>query len=114
MILGQRMIRLEDGQRGIVCQNGPELRVMYIDRGEERLAAKSERWIADDVKPGPLRAEERYLIALHADRALRAYECNEPLKWWEQLAITDVPYDSAFTRAIESLLTERETRGVVL
>lgn len=104
------MLRLDDGQRGIVCQNGPELRIVYIDRGEERLAAKSELWEAAAFKPGPLRAEERLLIAQHADRALRAYECNEPLKWWEQPMVSDVPYDTGLMRAIDAYLSERETR----
>ena len=111
MIVGQRMVRLDDGQRGVVAQNGPELRIMYLDRGEERLALKSEKWLPDELKPGPLRAEERYLIALYADRALRAYELNEPHRYWEKPALTDVPYDPGLVEAITGYLTRRPTRA---
>ena len=111
MILGERMVRVADGQRGVVAQNGPELRVLYLDRGQERLALKSEKWVPDIVKPGPMRAEERYLVALHADRALQAYETNAPFKWWEKPALTDVPYDQGLIEAIQAYLTSRETKA---
>lgn len=111
MIVGQRMVRVNDGQRGVVAQNGPELRILYLDRGAERLALKSEKWVPDEVKPGPLRLEEMYLIALHADRALRAYECNEPLKWWDAPVLTDVPYDKGLIDVVRVYLQSRETRA---
>ena len=110
MIVGQRMVRETDGMRGQVVQNGPELRILYLDRGEERLALKTERWIADAIRPGPMRPEEKRLVALYADRALRAYERNEPLRWWEPPALTDMPYDTGLIAAIERYLSERETR----
>lgn len=111
MILGERMVRVADGQRGVVAQNGPELRILYLDRGQERLAQKSERWVPDELKPGPLRQEEMYLVALHADRALHAYETNAPLKWWEKPALTDVPYDKGLIDAVREYLQSRETKA---
>lgn len=110
MIVGERMVRVADGQRGVVAQNGPELRILYLDRGQERLALKSEKWVPDTVKPGPLREEEVHLIALHADRALQAYETNAVLKWWEKPALTDMPYDQGLIEAIHQYLMNRETR----
>ena len=110
MIVGQRMVRVNDGQRGVVAQNGPELRILYLDRGNERLALKSEKWVPDELKPGPLRAEEIYLIALHADRALQAHELNQPHKWWEKPALTDVPYDPGLIAVIRDYLQSRETK----
>jgi hypothetical protein len=111
MTPGKRMVRLNDGQRGVVCQNGPELRIVYLDRGSERIAAKSEKWEPDELKPGPLRDEEMYLVALYADRALRAYECNEPLRYWEKPALTDVPYDAGLLRVVREYISSRVTRA---
>jgi hypothetical protein len=111
LVFGQRMIRLEDGKKGLVIQSGPELRVMYFDRGEERIAMKSERWVPDELNPGPLREEEQVLIALHADRALRAYERNEPLKSWEQVSVASDPYDQGLFDIILAYLTNRKTRA---
>lgn len=110
LLLGQRMVRLEDGQKGMVLQNGPELRIRFLDRGEDRLAAKSEKWIPDVIEVGPLRAEEAILVALHADRALRAYECNQPLKTWEEVRVTTAPYDSGLFDCIIAYLASRDTR----
>jgi hypothetical protein len=110
LLVGQRMIRLEDGQRGVVLQNGPELRIMYFDRGEERLALKSENWAVDAIEPGPMREDEQVLVALHADRALRAYERNEPLKTWEQVVASTKPYDQGLFDVIVAYLDARKTR----
>jgi len=104
------MIRLDDGQKGIVAQSGPELRIVYNDRGEERIALKSERWIREAIEPGPLREEEQVLVALHADRALRAYERNEPLKSWEQVHAATEPYDEGLFDVIIAYLMNRKTR----
>lgn len=109
MKLGQRMRRLEDGQRGVVAQNGPELRIVYVDRGEERMALKSEKWVPDEIRPGPLRDEEKLAVAIVADRALRAYEKNEPHKFWETLDQNAPAYDPGLVRLIVDYLTSRET-----
>ncbi len=110
MKLGDRMVRTDDGMRGVVAQNGPELRVVYIDRGEERIALKSEKWTLDAIQPGPLLHSERFIIAIHADRTLRAYERHEPLKFWEPLKETYVPYDQGLVDVILDYLGERTTR----
>lgn len=108
MKLGERMLRLDDGQRGVVAMNGPELRIVYTDRGEERLAAKSEKWAPDELRPGPLRAEERVLVALYADRALRAIERHEPHKTWEPPSLDAEAYDRGLVHAIVAYLSDRE------
>jgi hypothetical protein len=58
--------------------------------------------------PLPLRAEEKFLIALYADKALRSYEKNEPLKFWEKPKLSDEPYDSELVLAILGYLSRRE------
>jgi hypothetical protein len=110
MKLGQRMVRLDDGMRGVVALNGPDLRVVYVDRGEERVAPKTEKWAPDEIKPGPLLQAEIHVIALYADRALRAYERNEPHRFWETPKMSDEPYDSGLVRVIADYLGSRETR----
>lgn len=110
MKLGQRMVRLDDGMKGIVAQNGPELRIIYTDRGEERMAPRNERWVPDELHPGPLRAEEKMIVAWWADRALQAYETNTPLKVWEKPDVeNDVVYDQGLFETIIGYLTSRET-----
>jgi hypothetical protein len=117
--LGQRMIRVDDGTIGTVEEvtlpgsPEPERRIMYTDRGERRIAAKSEKWVSAEPAPLPLRAEEKFLIALHADKALRAYERNEPLKFWEHPKLSDEPYDNELIVAILAYLSEREIRASV-
>ncbi len=110
MKLGDRMVRTDDGMRGVVAQNGPELRVVYLDRGEERIALKSEKWTLDAIQPGPLRDVEKMLIALHADRALNAYERHEPLKFWDTPRGDAEVYDIGLIEAITAYLTQRTTR----
>lgn len=108
MKLGERMVRLDDGQRGVVAQNGPELRIVYLDRGDERIASKNEKWVLDELKPGPLRAEEKVLVALYADRALRAIERHEPHKTWEKPSLDAEAYDRGLIHAIVGYLSDRE------
>lgn len=107
LVLGRRMVRIDDGQRGVVAMNGPELRIVYTDRGEERLALKSERWRIDEPAPLPLRTEEIWLIARYADMALRAYERHEPLKYWETPERGTEPYDGDFVGMVCKYLHER-------
>jgi hypothetical protein len=112
--LGARMLRLDDGMVGTVemvalTDNSlPEKRVVYLDRGERRIGSKTEKWILAEPPPAPLRAEEKFIIALHADRALRAYEKNEPLKFWEKPRLSDEPYDNELVLAILAYLSSRE------
>jgi hypothetical protein len=110
LVFGQRMVRLDDGMQGTVAQDGPELRIVYLDRGEERMAAKSENWVVDELDPGPLRPSEVFLVAATADRALRAYEKNEPHKYWETIPLTYEPYDPGLVRTISDYLNRRKTR----
>jgi hypothetical protein len=107
MKLGQRMVRLDDGQRGVVAQNGPELRIIYLDRGEERIAPKSEQWLPDEFRQLPLRSEEIELVAWYANRALRAVERHEPFKFWDTPNLAEEPYDPGLWLAIEAYLRAR-------
>lgn len=110
LVFGQRMVRLDDGQKGVVGQDGPDLRILYLDRGEERRALKTERWIPDEIRPGRMRPAERFLIAATCDRALRAYERHEPHKHWETIPLNYQPYDPDLMQLIEGYLATRPTR----
>ncbi len=106
LTLGQRLVRLDDGMKGTVKQYADELRVLYLDRGEERLAPKGETWVADEIAPGPLHTDEMRLIAHYADRALRAHERHEPFKYWEKPNLLEI-YDSGFVETILAYLSKR-------
>lgn len=114
MKLGARMIRLDDGMRGtveLVTIPGidmPEKRIVFEDRGERRIASKAEKWISADPPPMPLRAEEKFLVAMYADRALRAIERNEPHRVWEKPTLRDEPYDNELVLAVLAYLSQRE------
>jgi hypothetical protein len=108
LILGKSMVRIDDGQKGVVAQVGEELRIMYIDRGELRQAQKSEKWAPEQSVPSTLRPEERFLIAATCDRALRAYECNEPHKTWEPLTARYLPYDPGLMEVVQFYLSQRK------
>ena len=106
---GRQMVRVDDGQRGVVeLDEHGSARIAYVDRGEKRVAGRREVWVDADPPPAPLRAEEKLEIALHADRALRAVEKHEPLKFWEKVRMSDEPYDSGLVMAILAYLSERD------
>lgn len=117
MRLGMRVLRLDDGMVGSVEEvimpgsEVPEKRIVYHDRGERRIAAKTETWVSAEPAPSPMRAEEKFLIALYADKALRAYEKHEPLKFWQPPRLSDEPYDNELVVAILSYLSKRELAG---
>lgn len=106
LTLGARMIRLDDGTRGTVALVEGERRVVYYDRGEERVAPKKEVW--QEERSGerlPLRSEEILEIAHEADRALRAIELHEPKRWWEPKGPT---YDQGLVEAVVAYLRSRQ------
>jgi hypothetical protein len=107
LVLGQRMRRLDDGRQGVVALVGGERRISYEDRGETFIAPKGERWIEADPPGAPLRAEEKLEIALHADRALRAIDRHEPMRFWERPRLSDPPHDPELVLAILSYLSSR-------
>jgi hypothetical protein len=119
MKTGDRLVRLDDGMVGTVelvrMPGGTEdeKRIVFLDRGERRVAGKAEKWVSASPAPAPLRAEEKFLIAAWADKALRAYERNEPLKVWEKPTLNDEPYDSELIVAILAYLSEREIRASI-
>lgn len=92
LVVGQRMVRQDDGMRGVVelvdvtaSGNYQEPRVVYMDRGEKRIAPKKEKWEVEAPPPRKLRTEEIHYIAHHADRVLAAIDDNAPIKWWEDV-----------------------------
>jgi hypothetical protein len=88
LVVGQRMVRTDDGMKGVVelvtlpGYELQELRITYVDRGEKRIAGKRETWTAEKAPPRKLRDEEIMRVAWAADRALRSLDRNELDKWW--------------------------------
>ena len=103
--VGQSVIRTDDGMKGTVVETEQGTRIAYLDRGEERIAAKGEKW--EPVRPPPrkLRHEEMQHIAGFADSALRAAELHEPNKWWY---VNAPVYDQGLIDAIVGYLKERK------
>jgi len=95
---GQQMVRVDDGMRGtvqLVAVPGydlQELRVVYFDRGEQRIAPKREPWEPVAPLPKKLRADEILTIASFTDQLLRSIDKNEPTKWWEWGYKREEPY----------------------
>lgn len=90
LVVGQRMIRTDDGMKGTVelvqlpgFADEFERRIVYFDRGEKRVAGKREVWEPERAPPRKLRPEEIQLVAHAADQQLRAVDRNEPFRWWE-------------------------------
>jgi hypothetical protein len=87
---GQKMVRVDDGMQGVVeltampgFDQYEELRIVYQDRGEKRIAGKREKWEPEAPPPATLLHVEMEHVARAADRALRCLDLHEPAKWWE-------------------------------
>jgi len=106
LILRQRMTRLEDGVEGVVEVQGGELRVIYSDRGELRVAGKQEKWIPADIGSMKLRPEEMLEVAIEADRTLRAIDRHEPRRYWEPIKAGDF-HDPGLIETIVAYLRKR-------
>ena len=84
MIVGQSMIRVLDGMKGVVTMTEGDIpRIAYMEHGELRHAAKGEKWEPVQFPPRKLRIEEMKLVARYADSALRSLVNNEPMRLWE-------------------------------
>lgn len=83
------MVRTDDGMRGVVeltampgFEQYEELRIVYVDRGEKRIAGKREVWEPEKEPSRKLLPHEQVRVALCADNLLRSLDKNEPTKWW--------------------------------
>ena len=107
LVLGQRMVRLEDGTRGVVALVDGERRITWQDRGETRIAGKMEQWEADAVGSRKLRPEEIRYVARWADGALEAIEKHEPFRYWETVRVEHPSYDQGLVDVIVAYLSKR-------
>ena len=105
--VGTKMIRVDDGRRGSVVLEEGEARIAYWDRDSLVIAPKREHWEAERALPRRLRAEEIEQVAQWADRALRALERHEPLRYWEEPATSEDQYDAGLREAIITYLKHR-------
>lgn len=99
LTVGQQMVRVDDGMRGTVelvpvpgLEQHTEKRIVYLDRGEPRVAPKREAWEPVTPPPKKLRPEEILTIASFTDQLLRSIDKNEPTKWWEWGYKREEPY----------------------
>ena len=104
---GARMVRVEDGQMGVMQEHQGELRIFYEDRGERLVASKAEKWDVFEPGGGPLRDEEKRLVALTADKVLRAIVRNEPSKLWEPVDPDAAAFDEGLVRVVVEYLGTR-------
>lgn len=107
LVLGSKMIREDDGQRGEVALIEGERRIVYEDRGEQRVAPKKERWFASQDPTQKLRATEIIEVALFADRALRSIDNHVPHRYWEKPALADGIHDQGLFDLITGYLQKR-------
>jgi hypothetical protein len=84
LVVGQSMLRVDDGMRGlVVVTEGDIPRIAYVDRGEQRFAGKGEKWEPAREQPRNMRREEMLEVARCADSCLRSFDLHEPFKFWE-------------------------------
>jgi len=108
------MVRTDDGMRGTVelvaipgFEGETEKRVVYLDRGERRVAGKREVWEPEKEPPRKLRVAEIVQVAWFADRALQALDRNQPFHFWQTPSGDDVPHDPGLVDAITDYLNKR-------
>lgn len=84
MNVGDKMVRVDDGMKGVVTlTEGDIQRIAYMDHGEVRIAGKGEKWEPSQTVPRKLRREEMLLVGRYADAALRSLDRHEPMRLWE-------------------------------
>ena len=80
LVLGAKMLRLDDGVQGTVIDVGTdrgEYRIAYLAHGEQLIAEKKEKWVPADPPPVALRLEEIDEVARAADFTLRAIDHHQ-------------------------------------
>lgn len=113
LVAGQRMVRVDDGMKGVVelvtipGYELEELRITYVDRGEKRIAGKREPWESVKDPPRKLREEEIVAVAYTADRMLYALDSARPFDWWRKIDGNEPPHDPGLVDVIEQYLRKR-------
>jgi hypothetical protein len=113
---GEPMVRVDDGMRGVVervempqAPGYSELRIVYTDRGEKRIAGKREKWESVVAPPKKLRFEEIALVAAAADARLRSLDKHEAYRWWDRVVSDqNAPHDPELCRLITEHLEKRQ------
>lgn len=107
LVVDTRMIRVDDGKKGLVVEDNGEKVIVYLEHGEPLVAGKREKWIPDEPPRLRLRVEEKLEVALWADRALEAIEKHEPFKTWEKTELSREPYCPELVLSILNFFTLR-------
>lgn len=108
------MVRTDDGMRGTVelvsmpgFEQYEELRIVYTDRGEKRIAGKREVWEPEKTPSRKLRDEEIVAVAAMADRMLHALDHSHPFDWWRKIDGNEPCYDPKLVEVISQYLAYR-------
>jgi hypothetical protein len=109
------MIRTDDGMKGEVelvqvpgFETEFEKRVVYIDRGEKRVAGKREGWEPEKAPPRKLTGAEITLIAWAADLELEAIDQNRLAHRWQKPEPGRGAYDIGLCNVIGEYLAKRD------
>jgi hypothetical protein len=114
LVVGQRMIRTDDGMKGAVelvqvpgFEDEFERRIVYLDRGEKRVAPKREAWEPEKAPPRRLTLSDIELVAWAADVELEAIEKNHLTRRWEKPDRRGGVYDLGLCDLIREYLAKR-------
>lgn len=114
LVVGQRMVRTDDGMRGVVelvempgFEQYQETRIVYVDRGEKRIAGKREVWEPEKEPSRKLRDEEALFVACWADAVFEAIEKNQPFRFWESVKLDRTQHDPELVKLIIDHLRKR-------
>lgn len=115
LVVGQRMIRTDDGMKGSVelvqvpgFEDEFERRIVYQDRGEKRVAPKREAWEPVKDPPRRLTRQEIDQVAWAADVELEAFDRNHMPRRWERPTQRIGVYDAGLCAVISEYLDKRE------
>lgn len=117
LVVGQRMIRTDDGMKGSVelvavpgFEDEFERRIVYLDRGEKRVAPKREAWEPVRDPPRRLTPAEIQIVAWSADVELEAIEHNHLPRRWDtpDRRVGGGAYDVGLCAAISEYLQKRD------
>src|SRR5690606_40142452 len=99
--------RIDDGMMGEVRLQNGEPRIVYLDRGQLRVAERKEQWEPVKQAPNRLRPEEIAEVARAADRTLRALDQHQPIPFWFPVRPDEPVYDEGLVSIISRYLPER-------
>ena len=104
LVLGQKMVRVSDGCRGVVVLHNGRPRIKYSMMADEFFAITGENvnWVPEELPDLPLREEEIERVAGVADQVLYCLRSHTPWRFWE--AAPAEPHDRGLVEVIKRYL----------